>query len=114
MKYSDVYDYTSNGKDRDEFRSYSDVSPYFTVNDKYVQLMCSELLKYKAQESMTDREFAEFVMIYRYASRENFAGKNEYPLTISVFSSVTLDINSSTSGRIMKRVTSRRTILMMI
>ena len=63
MKYSDVYDYTSNGKDRDEFRSYSDVSPYFTVDDKYVQLMCSELLKYKAQESMTDREFAEFVMI---------------------------------------------------
>ncbi len=63
VKYSDVYEYTSNGKARDAFQSYSDVSPYFTVDDKYVRLMCAELLKYRQQESMTDREFAEFVMI---------------------------------------------------
>ena len=63
VKYSDVYKYTSNGKARNVFQSYSDVSPYFTVDDKYVKLMCSELLKYKQQESMTDREFAEFVMV---------------------------------------------------
>ena len=61
VKYSDVHAYTSNGKDRDVFQKESDVSPYFTVNDKYVKLMCTKLLEYKG--TMSDREFATFVMI---------------------------------------------------
>ncbi len=60
MKYSDVYTYATSGVDRTLFYSYSDVPKYFTVDDPYVKQACSELLKYKG--TMTDREFASFVM----------------------------------------------------
>ena len=51
-----------------------------------------------------------FCMIYRYASRLNFAGKKEYPFATSVFSSVMEDINSKIRGRTMHRVINIKTI----
>ncbi|MBR6205400.1 MAG: InlB B-repeat-containing protein [Candidatus Methanomethylophilaceae archaeon] len=80
MKYSDVYKYTNNGKARDKFQTYSDVSPYFTVDDPYVKLACSKLLESKG--AMTDREFASFVMRFvqtiPYEYDEVSRGAREY------------------------------------
>ena len=62
MRYSDLYDYSNDGKDRAAFSSYEDVEQYFTVDDPYVEKACTELLAHKEASRMGDREFASFVM----------------------------------------------------
>jgi hypothetical protein len=62
MRYSDLYDYSNDGKDRVAFSSYEDVEQYFTVDDPYVEKACTELLAHKEASKMGDREFASFVM----------------------------------------------------
>ncbi len=62
MRYSDLYDYASDGRDRSAFSSYDDVKGYFTMDDPYVKRVCDDLLQYKEAAGMGDREFASFVM----------------------------------------------------